>query len=186
MHYPSESATLSIDTQFFFGPSLLVSPVTTPDATSVSFYLPKDIFYDFATGKQMASTGAQVTYGNVPFTDIPVHVKGGAIVPMRVAGANTTTALRDNDFELLVAPDADGNAWGTLYLDDGVSIAPDHVSEIEFRLETKSDGRWISMMGSFGYQTKVRVKGAIVMGKDGSTKSELDMELDGPWAAKLA
>jgi alpha-glucosidase len=71
MHYPDDSATQSIDAQFFFGPSVLVSPVTQEDATSVTFYLPNDVFYDFSTMGKVNSSGSNVTYSDVPFTDIP-------------------------------------------------------------------------------------------------------------------
>jgi len=71
MHYPDDTATQAIDAQFFYGPSLLISPVTQEDATSVTFYLPNDIFYDFSTFKRTSTSGSNVTYSDVPFSDIP-------------------------------------------------------------------------------------------------------------------
>ena len=129
---PRGDVTLDIEYQFFYGRSLLVSPVLEENSTSVNYYLPKDNFYDFFTGKPVVGEGAQVTQDNVNYTDIPVHIRGGSIVPLRVDGANTTKQLRDIDFELLIAPDADGSATGRLYLDDGSSIAPSEISEIQF------------------------------------------------------
>jgi len=177
MQYPTDSATHSIDTQFFYGPSLLISPVTEPDSTSVTFYLPNDIYYDLFTMKRIQSTGASITYTNVLFTDIPVHVRGGNIIPTRVNSANTTTALRNEDFELLVAPDKDGRASGSLYLDDGESLVQAGTSEITFTW----DGKTVRMDGTFGYKTSVGVRSVTVMKEGGAIKYGLNEKLDGPW-----
>lgn len=178
MHYPDDSATAAIEAQFFYGPSLLVSPVTQQDSTSVSFYLPQDTFYDFFTLKKVSGSGSSITYSNVSTSDIPVHIKGGSIIAARVNGANTTTALRDVDFELLVAPDGDGNASGSLYLDDGESVEQSGTSEIEFSF----DGTTIKMHGSFGFSTMVGVTSLTVLGDGDAVKYELDEGLDGPWS----
>jgi len=108
--------------QFFFGDSILVSPVTDENATSVSIYLPKDRFYDFATFAPVDGTGQHVTLSNINFTEIPLHIRGGAVLPLRAASMMTTTELRAQDFQFVVAPGTDGTATGALYVDDGVSI----------------------------------------------------------------
>ncbi|KAF2122790.1 alpha-glucosidase b [Lophiotrema nucula] len=181
MQYPSDSATLAIDAQFFYGPSLLVSPVTEQDSTSVTYYLPDDVWYDLFTLKPVNGAGSQVTDDNVAFTDVPVHVKGGSIIPARVNSANTTTALRDEDFELLVAPDKNGKATGTLYLDDGESLQQSSTSEIDFTY----DGTSISADGTFGYSTKVGVLSVSIMGTHGAKKYDLNEGLDGSWSHKI-
>lgn len=177
MHYPNDSATHAIDVQFFYGPSLLVSPVTQQDSTSVTFYLPNDIFYDLFTLKQVNNSGSQITYTDLKTSDIPVHIKGGSIVPARVSSANTTTAVRDNDFELLIATDANGNAKGNLYLDDGINIDQAGVSEIKFSFS----GSTIKSEGTYDFKTQVGVKSITVLGKSGANKYELNEGLDGPW-----
>ncbi|KAF2643844.1 alpha-glucosidase b [Massarina eburnea CBS 473.64] len=181
MHYPGDAATLAIETQFFYGPSLLISPVTQQSATSVTLYLPNDIFYDFFTFKKANVTGSSTTYSNISTSDVPVHIKGGSIIPARVNSANTTTALRKEDFELFVALDADAKAKGSLYLDDGESTVQTSISEIEFSLE----GSKIKADGSFGFKTDVSVKKVTVIGNDGVTKYEMDKKLDGAWELDL-
>ena len=121
--YPQDTSTYDIDLQFFFGDSILVSPVTDENATSVSIYLPKDRFYDFATLAPVDGTGQYVTLSNISFSDIPLHIRGGTVLPLRAKGAMTTTELRAQDFQLVVAPSGtDGTAAGALYVDDGVSV----------------------------------------------------------------
>jgi alpha-glucosidase len=176
MYYPSDNKTLAIETQFFYGPSLLINPVTKESSTSVSFYLPVDTWYDFATRKPVPGAGKTITYTNVTVTDIPILVRGGSIVPLRVKSAMTTKALRDQDFELYVAPDAKGHAEGTLYLDDGESLVQDGVSEITFSW----NGETIKMQGAFGFKTRLRVRSFTVLGKESKTY-ELKEGLDGPW-----
>jgi alpha-glucosidase len=105
--------------------------VTDENATSVSIYLPKDRFYDFATLAPVDGTGRYVTLSNISFSEIPLHIRGGAVLPLRAASAMTTTELRAEDFQFIVAPSTDGTANGTLYVDDGVSIAQVETASVE-------------------------------------------------------
>ncbi|KAF2005735.1 glycoside hydrolase family 31 protein [Amniculicola lignicola CBS 123094] len=171
-HYPTDSSTLAIQTQYFYGPSLLVSPVTDKDSKSVTIYLPNDLFYDLFTLTPIDSLGSQVVFEDVAFTDIPVHIKGGSIIPARVNSAMTTTAVRSEDFELLVAPGRDGKATGTLYLDDGESLEQDGTSEIRFTF----DGETLKADGSFDFSTKVRIQSVTILG-EGGAKNPIDFSL---------
>lgn len=120
--YPSDANTFAIDLQYFYGDCLLVSPVTEEGATEVKAYFPDDVFYDLETGDVVRGRGGWATIRDVPFDRIPLHVRGGCVVPMRTEGANTTAALREKPFELIVAPGLNGTAEGTLFVDDGVSL----------------------------------------------------------------
>lgn len=92
--YPKDVNTFPIDLQFFFGDSIFVSPVTDRNSTSVSIYLPHDTFYDFLTLAPIQGTGVFVTLEDISVTTIPVYIKGGVVLPLRVANAMTTTELR--------------------------------------------------------------------------------------------
>jgi len=159
--YPTDSNTLALDLQYFYGSSILVAPVVDEGATSVSIYFPDDQFYDFFTYKPMRGNGAYVTINDVSLTQIPVYIKGGSVIALRSDGANTTTALRLLDFNLVVAPGLDGTASGSLYLDDGVSIKQATTSVIHFAY----DGTTLSMSGTFGYDVgSVQIANAILLG----------------------
>lgn len=145
--YPKDTATFAIEYQYFYGPSILVSPVTDDNSTSVDFYLPKDKFYDLWTLAPVRGKGAKVSLKNVDYTSIPAHIKSGSIIPMRTSGAMTTTELRTKPFELIIAPDASGSASGSLYLDDGVSINQASTSLISFTYKRGS----LAIGGSFTY-----------------------------------
>lgn len=111
-----------MELQFFYGDCILVSPVTEEDSTSVKMYLPDDLFYDWETMEPIRGHGEWVELYNVAYDKIPLHIRGGCIVPLRTESANTTTELRKKGFELVVAPGLDGKARGSLYVDDGVSL----------------------------------------------------------------
>ncbi|KAL4899489.1 hypothetical protein BDW74DRAFT_110519 [Aspergillus multicolor] len=158
-NYPHDTNTYAIDLQFFYGDGILVSPVTEENSTSVSYYLPDDIFYEWGTGKPVRGEGAYVS-AEVALTDITLHYKGGIIYPQRIESANTTTALRTKGFNIVIAPGLDGTAEGSLYLDDGISVVQDAVSEIDFLYE---DGEF-SISGSFEYDAGVGIEKITVLG----------------------
>ena len=151
--FPKDQATYGIDLQFFFGNSILVSPVTQENATSVTAYFPKETFYDFKTYNKIESQGQNVTFDNVDFTQIPVHIRGGSVLPLRASGAMTTAALRKNDFEILVAIGADDKATGSLYVDDGVSLDPSSYTQVSFEYADTI----LTVKGSFEYPLGVNV-----------------------------
>lgn len=148
--YPNDANTFGIDLQFFYGDALLVSPVTEENSTSVVAYLPDDRFYDFHTHQIVEGEGAEITIDDVDFTEIPLHFRGGSIVPMRSQSGYTTTEVRKQPFNIVIAPGRDGKASGSLYLDDGDSIVQEATSEIEFKYEK---GRF-SMSGTFDYNNE--------------------------------
>ncbi|KAI0968937.1 glycosyl hydrolases family 31-domain-containing protein [Xylaria arbuscula] len=165
--YPNDAETFAIDLQWFYGDAVLVSPVTDDNATSVTFYLPDDIFYDFWTLQPVQGTGATVTVDDVAFTDIPVHIRGGTVLPLRSASGNTTALVRQNDFTLIVAPGKDGNASGSLYLDDGDSLdVGSEFSDISFTW----DGKTLKAEGTFGYSTDAVVESVQILGEKPVTK----------------
>jgi alpha-glucosidase len=181
MHYPEDSNTFAIETQFFYGPSLMVSPVTQEDASSVSFYVPNGIWYDLFTRKRVNGTGTTITYSDVPDTDIPVLVHGGSIIPMRLESANTTKELRDKPFELLIAPEDDGSASGTLYLDDGENLEQSGTSEIKFTLA----GSTLKAEGAFGFPTTLQIRSVTIMGSDDAATYDLNKGFDGGWTVNV-
>ncbi|KAL1594565.1 hypothetical protein SLS60_010326 [Paraconiothyrium brasiliense] len=164
--YPEDENTFGIQHQWFYGDALLISPVTTDYSDSVTFYLPEDIFYDYWTGAREDGMGANVTRNGVSFTDIPVHVRGGTIIPQRANSANTTAELRKQDFVFLVAPDADGKAKGRLYIDEGEKIEQTDVTELDI---TYDNGE-ITVGGTWGYKglkdESITVKSFKVLGQN--------------------
>ena len=67
---------------YFFGRDLLVCPITQPDVTSVSIYLPSGEWRDLWTAKPY-SGGTTITL-DVPLTCLPVFVRAGSRLPVRL------------------------------------------------------------------------------------------------------
>ncbi|CAH1245726.1 MGAM [Branchiostoma lanceolatum] len=120
--FPTDSNTWDVDRQFLWGSGLLISPVLTPDTTTVDAYFPDTPWYAYFTGQEVEGQyrGQTVTL-DAPLDKINVHVRGGVILPTQQP-ANTTVYSRKNPMGLLVAMDDSSAASGTLFWDDGESI----------------------------------------------------------------
>jgi alpha-glucosidase len=180
--YPEDVNTFGNQLQFFYGDSILISPVTEEDATSVNIYLPNDRFYRWGSWEVVEGNGFQVTINDVGFTEIPIHIRGGSVIPTRNESGYTTTETRTKPFNIIVAPDADGNASGSLYLDDGDSIQQAGVSEITF---SYANGV-LEVGGTFGYTEDCRVAHVTLLGgEDGARVVDVDRALDGAMTIAL-
>ncbi|KAF1331225.1 Family 31 glycoside hydrolase, partial [Globisporangium splendens] len=133
----------AVDRQFLLGSALLVTPVLTQGATSVTGYVPAGIWYDLFTYARVESTGQSVTW-NVALDEMPVHIRGGSILPLHQA-ALTSAAARTSPFDLVVALGDSGDATGQLYLDDGEDVNPDgKATLVEFRVDSNLLGATLS------------------------------------------
>lgn len=121
--FPYDSMTYGVDKQFLWGPALLVSPILYEGQTEVDVYLPRGTWYDYYTGKAVDG-GKYITIPVNQESKIPLHLRGGFVIPMQ-APANNTAYSRKNTFTITVALSSDGkrtSAEGDVFLDDGESI----------------------------------------------------------------
>lgn len=147
--HPTEADTVNIEAQFYYGPSLLVSPVTEENSTSVTFYVPNATYYDFFTLDPVIGNGSNITVDNVRYDTMPLHILGGSVVPLRTGESYTTNENRQLPFHLIVAPNATGYAEGYLRLDDGITEDVGNAySDIYFNF----DGTKLDVSGTFGYE----------------------------------
>lgn len=120
LQFPSDPNCQTIDRQFLWGSSLLVSPVLEQGAVELAAYLPPGTWYSLHNGQPFYSKG-QYLLLPAPLDTINVHVREGHIIPQQEPGL-TTSASRSNPFLLTVALSAGGWAWGDLFWDDGDSL----------------------------------------------------------------
>ncbi|XP_041720299.2 LOW QUALITY PROTEIN: lysosomal alpha-glucosidase [Coregonus clupeaformis] len=120
LQFPSDPNCQTIDRQFLWGSSLLVSPVLEQGSVELAAYLPPGTWYSLHNGQPFYSKG-QYLLLPAPLDTINVHVREGHIIPQQEP-ALTTSASRSNPFLLTVALSAGGWAWGDLFWDDGDSL----------------------------------------------------------------
>jgi alpha-glucosidase len=124
LNFPSDPKTAGISSQFMLGSAILVSPVLFEGATTVDAYFPQGLWYCIKCGmlKVDASAGGITKTLDAALTEIPVHLKGGSILPEQEA-MMTTTESRKTPFTLTVALCEKGKAFGELYYDDGEQVS---------------------------------------------------------------
>ncbi|XP_024517857.1 probable alpha-glucosidase Os06g0675700 [Selaginella moellendorffii] len=120
--FPNDRATLDIDKQFLLGRGVLISPVLTPNATTVKAYFPQGTWYSlFDYTKYVTSPSGSYQQLDAPWDTINVHVHEGSIIPMQEF-ALTTRLARKTPFTLVVAfsstDSENSTASGELFLDD--------------------------------------------------------------------
>ncbi|HEY1536514.1 MAG TPA: TIM-barrel domain-containing protein, partial [Polyangiaceae bacterium] len=112
--FGADPKALSVADQFMFGPALMVNPVTAPNVTTRSLYLPANTtWYDFWTGASQA--GGQTISSAAPIDHLPLFVRAGSILPLGPALQYSTEKPSDPT-ELRVYKGADGAF--TLYEDE--------------------------------------------------------------------
>lgn len=144
--YPEDQRTFLIENQMFYGDSLLVSPQNEPNLDFYNIFFPEDIFYSYANWKQYWGKGVTERAVIAFFDLMPIHVRGGSIIPLRSNAVSDTT----RKFDFVVAPDARGEASGSLYLDELGTGRRDTASEIEMTY----DGVELIITGTFNFETK--------------------------------
>uniref|UniRef100_A0A7S2J457 Glycosyl hydrolase family 31 C-terminal domain-containing protein n=1 Tax=Haptolina brevifila TaxID=156173 RepID=A0A7S2J457_9EUKA len=125
-----------MEKQFMAGGDLMVVPVTTQGATSVSVYFPgSEPWYDVADGARYEAPSEMSAFA-APIDKIPVFQRGGSIVPRQMRLRRSSVAMATDPFTLVVAADSAGYAAGKLFLDegDGYSYRKGHYAYMRYEL----------------------------------------------------
>lgn len=117
MDFGHDKKVLTVGDQYMFGPALLVNPVTEYKARTRQVYLPTGFdWYDLKSGQHY--NGGQIIQADAPYTNIPLFVKAGSILPCGPAIQYTDEKAAD-PIRLFVYTGADGTF--TLYEDENVN-----------------------------------------------------------------
>ena len=159
--YPNDTQTFGVERQFFFGDAVMVCPVLE-EGNEVEIYLPDDLYYEFFTRKAIHGPGEKIWVRQVELHEIPLLIRGGTVIPMRVESAMTTRELREKDFEIVVAPDLLGTAIGHLYMDDGVSLEQKDTLDISYTF----DGERLSVVSRGKFDGEVHYSKITILAVD--------------------
>ncbi len=114
MDFPQDKKTHDLGTEFLFGKSILVAPVTKYDVKSWDVYLPKGAdWFDYWTNEK--TQGGTTLQRKVEKSTIPMYIKAGSILPYGPQVQYATEKKWDN-LLLQLYPGADGEF--TLYEDE--------------------------------------------------------------------
>lgn len=176
--FPNEPQLAGVDTQFLLGPNILVTPVLEPQVSTVNGVFPGVIdgesWYDWYTGSRVNAQAGVNTTISAPLGHIPVYIRGGSVLPTQEPGY-TTYESRQNPWGLIVALSDDGEASGSLYVDDGESIEPSDTLDISFaamkgRLKVSVKGGYkdtnamgnVTILGVSGGVGQVKLSGTTI------------------------
>ena len=118
-----DAASFGIDDQFYLGDTgLLVKPVVTEGSSSVDIYIPdSETYFDYFTYKMYAGGAGRRHTISAPLDKIPLLMQGGHIIPRKERPRRSSALMKHDPYTLVVVLGQDGNASGTLYIDDGES-----------------------------------------------------------------
>ncbi|PPQ71212.1 hypothetical protein CVT24_009993 [Panaeolus cyanescens] len=155
--FPNEPELFAVDTQFLVGSDILVTPVLAPNVTTVSGVFPgrgSVIWRDWYTHDVVKFSPGQATTLEAPLGHINVHIRDSSAILMHAAPAYTIEETRQGPFSLLVSQSSSGHAFGTAYLDDGISNPPGPNRVVTFSV--KNQQLRISSSGQFNVAQKLK------------------------------
>ena len=112
--FPEDEIAAEYEFQYMFGRSLLVAPVTTPNAKRVEVYLPDGIWYNFFNGERYEGGVHKIP---VEIDEIPVFVREGTIIPVNTGESGELASYVGNGSDsyvnlgYLVFPGAGEYTW---------------------------------------------------------------------------
>ncbi|KAK6462915.1 glucosidase II [Scheffersomyces coipomensis] len=144
----SNIESYSIEDQFFVGNSgILVKPVTEEDAKEIKVYLPdNEVYYDY-TDRSLSKINAYSSdkpgylTKSVTLEDIPVFIKGGSIISLKDRYRRSSRLMFKDPYTLIIALNKDGEANGSLYVDDGESFDYEKHEEYAYIKFNYSNGK---------------------------------------------
>ena len=138
---PSDERLHEVEHSYLLGESLLVAPVLRDSARSRTVTLPEGTWIHYWTDEAME--GGRTVTVDAPLDEIPLFVKGGAILPMRPVAPHTDAQPADT-LDLAVYPDAGRTGSFSLYEDDGRTLNYQDgayaVTDFSQRLRSRNDG----------------------------------------------
>uniref|UniRef100_A0A6M2E1U1 Glucosidase II subunit alpha n=1 Tax=Xenopsylla cheopis TaxID=163159 RepID=A0A6M2E1U1_XENCH len=159
---PDDEDCFKIDYEYVLGDSLLIRPVLEQGVTSVPIYFPKNnIWYDIDTYQEYKTPG--IVKVPVDMEKTPVYQRGGKIVPRKLRVRRSSTLMHNDPYTLIICLDANKEAEGSLYIDDGESF--DYLSKKYLLLQLKySQAILESQIINGQYKTESWLEKVIIVG----------------------
>jgi alpha-glucosidase (family GH31 glycosyl hydrolase) len=78
LEFPDDPTTFRLDTQYVFGPSMLIAPVMN-EHSRVEVYLPEGCWHDYWSAEVIE--GPTWIRKTVPLEEMPIYVRDGTVIP---------------------------------------------------------------------------------------------------------
>jgi alpha-D-xyloside xylohydrolase len=178
MNFPKDPKVLNIGNQYFFGPSIMVTPVTMAGATEQAVYLPAAgaPWYNFWTGE--TSPAGERVNASAPVKTLPLFVRGGSILPMGPFLEYSNEKPAD-PIELRIYRGADGHF--TLYQDEGDSYGYEKGQYETIPISWHDSSRTLEIgarTGSFPGMLKEHTFNIVMVSRDHGAGVELATQFD--------
>ncbi|KAK2814169.1 hypothetical protein FQN50_000573 [Emmonsiellopsis sp. PD_5] len=179
--HPEDETGFAIDDQLYLGSTgLLAKPVVTEGATSVDIYIADDEkYYDYFDYTVYQGAGKKHTV-QAPLEKIPLLMQGGHIIPRKDRPRRSSGLMKWDPYTLVVVLDRNGQAEGTLYVDDGETYDYEKGAFIHRRFSFAESALSTQDIGAKGTKTGeylatmvgVRVEKIIVVGAPSQWKDK--------------
>ena len=121
--FPQEESFFGVEDMFMVGSAVLVKPVVTEGQRELQLALPggsNQLWYHLHGESQIETGGQEVTVA-APLERLPVFLRGGSIIPLRLRNRRSSILAVNDPLTLRILLDHEEKATGKLYLDDGHS-----------------------------------------------------------------
>ncbi|KRY53086.1 Sucrase-isomaltase, intestinal, partial [Trichinella britovi] len=135
--FPNDPNTHHIDKQFLWGPAVLITPVLQAGVVHTEAYFPTAQWYNVYEAEIAGALQqpGRVTISSPRYGCVPVHVRGGYILPRQKPALNTRDS-RTNPLDLLITVDKNNNtSVGELFWDNGESIMINESNSYFFHIQ---------------------------------------------------
>ncbi|RPD56306.1 hypothetical protein L226DRAFT_469159 [Lentinus tigrinus ALCF2SS1-7] len=172
--FPDEPELFAVDRQYLIGRDLLVTPVLTPNVSTVDGIFPgqgRVIWRDWYTHEVIDAAISANTTLDAPLGHIPLHIRDGSAILMHAQSAYTIEETRQSPYALLVSQAADGYAFGTVYIDDGETVPPTPNTTLTITARTGA----VSLHPSGTYHISQQLSNVTVLGVGGRAPGEVSV-----------
>ncbi|PLW22299.1 hypothetical protein PCASD_15310 [Puccinia coronata f. sp. avenae] len=185
--FPQDEAGFGVDDQFYLGSAgLLVKPITQEGVTSTDIYISDDQpYYNYFTSDmflidQGKHSSRKFTFP-APLGTVPLFQRGGHIVTRRDLIRRAAPLMWKDPITLVVALDNEGQATGTLYLDDGESFNHERGQFLYKRFSIKKESS-----GSFTLSSSDAVSQALKSTPSALRSSLAQYQPQNDWIKKIS
>ena len=146
LEFPGNSNVATNDSEFMFGPNLLIAPKVVELVGAYEVQLPGGNWYDFWSGQPVEGESKMV---DPPLETLPVYVRAGSILPQQPIVQNLDETP-SGPLQISVYPGPD--CRGSLYQDDGNSFAYTRGDfyRVQFTCDSRSDALQLNLSSPQG------------------------------------